>query len=179
MIKVPEQQLAGFNREAIEAALKLAKVSSENAEKVVRLQLETVRVMLEDSIKNAQALADIRDPQQFAERRAKILEKSVEQMVDYSRRIYELASATQAEFGKLMETRFEAFNRDIAQLVDNAAKTAPAGSEPALAAIRQTLAASNAMMETLAKAAKQFAHATDANIKSATHAGRGGAKKRQ
>ncbi|MBI4206092.1 MAG: phasin family protein [Betaproteobacteria bacterium] len=178
MTKATERQLAGWNREAIEAALQLAKVSTENAEKLARLQLETMRSLLEASFKNAQALAEIKDPQQFAERRARMLEQSVEQMVDYSRKVYDLASATQCEFGKLMETRFASFNRDIGHLVDSASRTAPAGSEPALAAIRQALAASNAVVETLTRTARQFAHVTDANIKSAASAAKGGGKKR-
>lgn len=169
MVKVPEQ-ISELNRTTVETAMSLAKLSMENAEKLVRLQLETVREMLEDNLKNARALTEAKDPQQFSQLQAKVMEESVEQVAAYSRSVYELASSTQAEFGKLMESRFAAFNRGIGQMVDDAAKSAPAGSEPAIAAIRQTLVATNALVDTLTKTAKQFADAADTNIKSATAA---------
>lgn len=177
MVKAPEQ-IISFNRDALEATMKMAKLSMENAEKLVRLQLETLREMLEGNLKNAQDVADIKDPQQFATQRAKVLEESVEQMVTYSRKVYDLAAATQAELGKLMQTRFETFNRDIGQMVNNAATSAPAGSEPAMAAIKQTLAATHAMVDTLTRTAKQFAEVAAANFKSATTRNKGRAKKR-
>ena len=108
---------------------------------------------------------------------------SVEQVTAYSRSVYDIAAKTQAEFGKIMEQRFAAFNRNMEQVVDDVAKSAPAGSAPALAAIRQTLAATNAMVDTLARTAKQFAEAADTNIKSAaaaaTNVAKGGARKKR
>lgn len=178
MTKATEQQFAEWNRETIEAALKLAKASAENAEKLARLQLDSMRALLEESFENARELAEIKDPQQFAARRAKMLEKNVARMADYSRRIYELASATQSEFSTLMETHFTSLSRDLGQLVESAARTAPAGSEPATAVLRQTLAASKAMVDTMARAARQFTHLAETNITSATAPAKGGAKKR-
>ena len=182
MVKAPEQ-LSELNRATVETAMNLAKLSMENAEKLVRLQLDTAREMLEEHVKNAKALTDAKDPQQLAELRAKAMEDSVEQVTAYSRSVYDLAAKTQADFGKIMEQRFAAFSRSMEQMVDDAAKSAPAGSAPALAAIRQTLAATHAMVDTLARTAKQFADAADTNIKSATAAAanvaKGGARKKR
>lgn len=169
MAKTPEQ-ITELNRATVETAMSLAQVAMENAETLVRLQLETVRQMLAENLKNAKALTAAKDPQQFSELRAKVMEDSVEQVTAYSRNVYELAAKTQSEFGKIMEQRFAAFNRGVEQMVDEAARTAPPGSAPALAAIRQTLAATNAMVDTLARTAKQFAAAADTSTKSATAA---------
>lgn len=181
MVKTPAQ-ISEANKAAVDTAMKLAQISMENAERLVRLQLEAAKSMLEDNLQSAKALAEAKDPQQLAALRAKALESGVEQMTAYSRGIYDLAAQTQVEFGKIMEGRIAAFNREVAQLVDDAAKSAPAGSEPAIAAMKQTLAATNAMIDTMTRAAKQFTEAADSNIKSAaaaaTHAVKGGAKKR-
>lgn len=181
MVKTPAQ-ISEANRAVVDTAMKLAQISMENAERLVRLQLEAAKGMLEDNLQNARALAEAKDPQQLAALRAKALESGVEQMTAYSRSIYDLAAKTQAEFGKIVEGRIAAFNREVAQMVDDAAKSAPAGSEPAIAAMKQTLAATNAMIDTMAKAARQFTEAADSNIKSAsaaaTHDVKGGAKKR-
>lgn len=177
MVKVSEPVTA-FNRNAADTALKLAALSMDNAEKLVRLQLETVREALEESLRSAQALAQVKDPQQYAEQRAKSLEHNLDRLMAYSGKVYDLAAATQAEFGRLMETRLAAISREMAQMVDEAAKTAPPGSAPALDAIKQTLAATNTMVDTMAKTAKQFAQAADTGIKSAARTVKPGAKKR-
>ena len=170
MAKLPEN-VVEMNRATVETAVKLAQVSMENAEKLVRMQLDAAKNILEGNLKNAKTLTEAKgDPQQLVELRTQVLGESMEQMADYSRSVYDLASKTQAELSKLMEQRFAAFNRDVAQWVDEAAKSAPAGAEPAVAAIKQTLATTNAMVETLTKTAKQFAEAAESNIKSATAA---------
>lgn len=182
MVKLPEN-VVELNRTTIETAVKLAQVSMENAEKLVRMQLDVAKDMLEGNLKNVKSLADAKgDPQQLAGLRAQVMGDSMEQMAAYSRSIYDLAAKTQAELGKLMEQRFAAFNRDVTQWMDEAAKSAPAGAEPAVAAIKQTLVTTNAMVETLTKTAKQFAEAAESNLKSATAAAvsatKAGAKKR-
>jgi phasin family protein len=178
----PPEQITELNRATVETAMKLAQISVHNAEHLVRLQLDTIKDMLEENLKHAKALTDAKDPQHFAALRAKAMEESVGQVMRYSRSVYDLAATTQAEFGKIMEQRLAAFSREVTHLVDDAAQAAPAGSEPAIAAFRQTLAATHAMVETMTKTAKQLADAAHSNIQSATaagaHATKSGAKKR-
>jgi phasin family protein len=182
MVKTPEQ-LSAVNKAAVETAMKLAQISMENAERLVRLQLDAAKGMIEGNLRNAKALTEIKDPQQLVALRAEALESSVEQMTGYSRGIYNLVANTQAEFGKIMEGRVAAFSSEITQMVDETAKSAPAGTEPAIAAMKQALAASNAMIESMTQAAQQFTQAADANIKSASaaavSAAKSGAKKRK
>jgi phasin family protein len=181
MVKTPEH-ISAANQAALEAAMKLAQISMENAERLMRLQLDAAKGMLEDNLRNAKALVEAKDPQQLAALHAKALESGVQQMTDYSRGIYDLAAKTQVEFGKIVEGRVAAFSREVAQMAEETAKSAPAGTEPAIAAMKQTLAATNAMIDTMTKVAQQFSQAADSNIKSATAAAVGavksGAKKR-
>ncbi|MDH5536366.1 MAG: TIGR01841 family phasin [Betaproteobacteria bacterium] len=181
MSKSPEQ-LSQLNRGAIEAALALAKVSMDSVEKLARLQMETTREVLEDSLAQTRSLAEAKDPQQLAAMRATALEHGLEQMGAYSRSVYDVAAKAQSEIGKIVESRYTEFNRELAQLVEEAAKSAPAGTEPALAVVRQSMAATNQMVEALTKVAKQVAETADANVKSAANQAiakaKGGAKKR-
>ncbi|MCW5605123.1 MAG: phasin family protein [Burkholderiales bacterium] len=177
MAKTPEQ-MSELNRAAVETAMKLAQVSMENAEQLVQLQLLTVRQMLADNLKTAKALADAKDPAQLAATRSRVIEGSMSQLASYTNSVYTLAAKTQNEFGKIMESRYAAFNREVCDMVDAAAKSAPPAAEPAVAAMKQTLAAANAMIETMSKTAKQFADAADSSVKAATAAAKSGAKKR-
>ncbi len=166
MTKAPEQ-FAQLNRSAIVSALALAKVSMDSLEKLARLQMETTREVLDDSLAQTRSLAEAKDPQQLAAMRTNSLEHGLEQMGAYSRAVYDVAAKAQSEIGKIVESRYAEFNRELAQLVDEAAKAAPAGAEPAMAVVKQSMAATNQMVEALTKVAKQVAEAADANVKAA------------
>ncbi|MEO7321820.1 MAG: hypothetical protein ABIW48_03955 [Burkholderiales bacterium] len=60
-------------------------------------------------------------------------------------------------------------NKSVAVALDKAVKTAPAGADVAIAAIRSTMSASSAAFDSMTKAAKQVASYTDANIKAVTN----------
>jgi hypothetical protein len=61
-------------------------------------------------------------------------------------------------------------NKKVVQLIDFAAKNAPAGSEPAVAALKSALAAANTAYDTFSKAAKQAVDFAESNVAAATSA---------
>lgn len=166
MIKTPEQ-LAELNRGTIEAALSLAKVSMDSMEKMARLQMEAAREALQQSLEQTKKAADAKDPQALVTMRAAALEQGLEQLAAYSRSVYDLAAKTQTDVGKIIEQRFNAFNREVTQMIEEAAKSAPSGSEPAVAIVKQMMATNKQMIDALNKVAKQVAETAEANVKAA------------
>jgi hypothetical protein len=88
---------------------------------------------------------------------ATLAQPSVEKAVAYSRSVYEIAAQTQEEFSKLVEAQFAEVNKNVASSLDKAAKSAPAGSDVAVAAVKSAIAAANSAYDTMSKAAKQVA----------------------
>jgi hypothetical protein len=74
----------------------------------------------------------------------------MEKAVAYSRSLYEIASQTQDEFGKIFEAQFAEVNKNVANVLDKAAKNAPAGSDVAVAAVKSAIAAANVAAATSA-----------------------------
>jgi hypothetical protein len=60
------------------------------------------------------------------------------------------------------------FNQTLAEGVDHASKSAPAGSDVAVAAMKSTMAATTAAFDSFTKAARNLASYSDAGIKSAS-----------
>lgn len=168
-IPVPEQ-FAELNKNSIETALRLAKISMESAERLVNLQIEAAKAALEENAKNAKAMLEAKNPQDVVALRTQLTEAAVERAMSYSRTVYEVASQTQAELAQLLEDRMSAYSKDVAGAVDKATKSAPAGSEFAVAALKSTMAATAAAVETMTKAAKQLTEFADASVKAATSA---------
>jgi hypothetical protein len=86
-----------------------------------------------------------------------------------------MASA-QSQFAGVMEQQIAEVNKAVALTVDTALKSAPAGSEAGIAALKSTLQSTNAMYESVVKAAKQMSAAAEANM--ATFAAEPASKKK-
>ena len=169
MFTTPEQ-LATANKANVEAMLTLANTAFASAERFAALNLNTARAVLEDSVNNAKTLLGAKDLQEVISLQATLAQPSVEKAVAYSRSVYEISAQTQEEFSKLVEAQFAEVNKNVASSLDKAAKSAPAGSDVAVAAVKSAIAAANSAYDTMSKAAKQVAEIAEANVAAATNA---------
>ncbi|GMU49524.1 MAG: hypothetical protein AMXMBFR31_17500 [Candidatus Desulfobacillus denitrificans] len=169
MLTTPEQ-LATANKANVEAMLTLANTAFASAERLAALNLNTARAVLEDGMNNAKALLGAKDLQEVISLQATLAQPSVEKAVAYSRSVYEISAQTQDEFSKLVEAQFAEVNKNVASTLDKAAKSAPAGSDVAVAAVKSAIAAANSAYDTMSKAAKQVAEIAEANVAAATNA---------
>jgi len=163
----PQEQLAAWQKAALESTLSYAQASIASAEQLLKLNLDAARNALEQAGKNTQELLAISDPQELVELRTKIAQANLQQTASYAQNIYEIVSQSQALLTKLGEEQYSRLNQEAAAGAEQLSKGAP-GADVAAATIKSTLAASNAMMDNLNRATKQFAELSEANIKAAT-----------
>ncbi|MCX7171464.1 MAG: phasin family protein [Proteobacteria bacterium] len=169
MFATPEQ-LASTNKANVEAILTLANTAFASAERLAALNLNTARSLLEDSVASAKALFGVKDIQGFVSLQTTLAQPAVEKAVAYSRSIYEIATQTQEEVSKIVESQYAETNRNVTSALEKAAKNAPAGSDVAVAAVKSAIAAANSAYDSMTKAAKQVAEITEANVAAATNA---------
>jgi phasin family protein len=169
MYATPDQ-FAAANKDNVEALLTLANTAFASAERLAALNLNTARSILEDSVNNAKSLLGAKDLQEVISLQATLAQPTVEKAVAYSRSVYEISAQTQEEFSKLVEAQFAEVNKNVASTLDKAAKSAPAGSDVAVAAVKSAIAAANSAYDTMSKAAKQVAEIAEANVAAATNA---------
>ena len=169
MFTTPEQ-FAAANKTNIETLLTLANTAFASAERIAALNLHTARAVIEDSVANTKALLGAKDAQELLSIQASLAQPNVEKAVAYSRSVYEISAQTQEELSKMVEAQFGDFQKTVAGLLDQAAKSAPAGSDVAVAAVKSAIAAANSAFDNMNKAAKQVAEITEANVAAATNA---------
>lgn len=110
MSKAPEK-LNELNQKATEVALKLTQLSMAQGERLVKLQADAVRGMIDDGMKSAKALMEARDPQQWSALQQKNMQGMLARMTEYSRSVQDLAGKTQKEISELVdESRASAMN---------------------------------------------------------------------
>ncbi|MGZ5037220.1 MAG: phasin family protein [Usitatibacter sp.] len=151
----------------LDAAARLTRISMDNAERVISLQLQYAKGTLEQATAAAKAATGAKDVQELLSVRTRSAENAVEWLMNYSRSMYEVASETQSELSKLAEERMSSFQQAVTETVEQAAKSAPGGSDVAVAAMKSSLAATTAAFDTFNKAAKNVASYADAGIRAA------------
>ena len=166
MYQTPEQLIA-MNKANLDVAMRFAGVAIQGAERLMDLQLKAAKTAFSDSFEGAKALAAVKDFQQFAALKDNLAKPSLEKATAYAKSLYDVATGTQAEFGKLVEVQVSVFNKELVTGLDKLVKTAPAGSEVGVAAVKSAIAAVNSAYDNLSKVAKQFAQATQSNTEAA------------
>ncbi|MGE5468927.1 MAG: phasin family protein [Ignavibacteria bacterium] len=164
------EQFAAANKANVETALTLANTAFASAERIAALNLNTARTLLEEAVSTAKTLMGAKDAQELVSLQSSLAQPALDKAIAYSRSLYEIASQTQEEFGKVFEAQFAEMNKNVASALDKAAKNAPAGSDVAVAAVKSAIAAANSAYDTITKAAKQVAEITEANVAAATSA---------
>ena len=112
----------------------------------------------------------MKDAQELLALQASLLQPAAEKAAAYSRHVYDIAAATNAE----VDQGRRSAGRRRAEEVHGAwstppSKNAPAGTENAVALVKSAVAAANNAYESVQKAAKQAADVAEANFQAMTN----------
>lgn len=140
----------------------------EGVEKLVALNLQVVRSALADAQQHLTKMPGTTDPQQWFALQAGFTGPFAEKSLSYGRQVLDIASTTQAEVTQLAQTQYERYNGRVQALVEEAAKSAPAGSEAAIAAWKSAITSTTTLYETLQKTGQQAMEVAGSNFDALT-----------
>jgi phasin family protein len=170
MFAIPEQ-FSAASKASVEAQLAvlstLTSKTFESLEKVVDLNLATVKSSLEDSGNAVKQLLTVKDPQEWLSVATAQTQPNAEKAIAYGRQLASIASSVQAEFSKAAEAQMAENSRKLLELIDEVTKNAPAGSENAIALFKSAIGNANAGYEQFNKTAKQAADTIETNLNQA------------
>jgi phasin family protein len=136
-------------------------------EKLAHLNLNASRSLLEDSAAAAHSMLAAKDPQDAVAIAGTLAQPGAEKAAAYSRSAYGIASTASAELGRIFEAQIAEANRKLGELIDLTAKSAPAGSEPAISMLKNSISAANVAFDAITKAARQASETAETNIAAA------------
>jgi phasin family protein len=160
-------QFAELNKTNVAQATRIAAIALENAQKLMKLNLATAEAAFAQSVEGASAVAAVKDVQEFFALPTKYAESGVESVVGYSRSLYEVVSQAQSQYSALAEEAMAGYTKGLASWVENASRSAPAGSDVAINAMKSTVAATTAAFDQFQKASKQVVSLADASVRAA------------
>lgn len=167
MYVTPEQVVAN-NKAGVEAFIGLAHAQFAAFERISALTFNATKSAFEDGVAHTKALMAVKDVQDLVNLNATVAQPAIEKSIAYSRSVYEVATQSQGEVTKLVESQAGEFNKSVVTLLDKVVKNAPAGSDVAVAAVKSALAAANTAYDSMSKAAKQATELAEANFAAAT-----------
>ena len=169
MYVTPEQVVAA-NKANVEAWVGFANTNFATFEKLCALNFNATKGAFEDAMAHTKSVLNVKDVQGLVSLNAAATQPALEKTVAYTRSLYEVATRSQADITRFLETQASDYNKNVIGFLNKFSKNAPAGSDVAVAAVRSALAAANSAYDSLSKVAKQATEIAEANFETATTA---------
>ena len=162
------EQAMASQKANFETLLGLTYKAFEGVEKMVELNLTASKAALTEIGDHAKAVMSAKDAQEVMALQSGFVQPLSEKTAAYSRHLYDIATGSSAELVKAIEEQAADTQKSVMGLIDNASKNAPAGSESAVAFLKQALNASNTAAESVQKVVKQATDLAESNFHAVT-----------
>lgn len=159
------EQLMVAHKANMETIFGLTQKAFDGLERLVELNLQVTKAALSDSANHSQAVMGAKDVQELLALQAALMQPLAEKASTYSRQLYEIATGSSAAFNQAAEGQAVDAQERFMALVDSVVRNAPAGSETAVAMMKNTVTAAAHAMESVQKAVKQAQEITDNNLR--------------
>lgn len=164
------EQITAAQKANTEVLMAMMRTSFEGLQRIADLNMAATRELFDTTISNANSLMSAKDINEAARINQSLAKPSVERMVDYSRRLYELMAQMQKEMTGIVESQYSQFAKTAAGAIDKTKASAPVGGDVFAAAMKSMLDATNKVFDQMSATAKQMSDVTEANVQAATSA---------
>ena len=164
----PAEQIMAANKanmEAFEAAFKKAFAG---AEKLVELNMAASKAVMSESFSHAKASMSVKTPQEFMTLQTGFVQPLAEKSTAYFQHVQSIATEGSADMTKQIEAKMAEAQKAFGASVDQLVKSAPAGSEAAVAAFQNALSNSQKAVESAQASIKKATEAAQSNFAVAT-----------
>lgn len=164
------QQVLNSQKAAIDTLVAVQNSVFNGFEKLVDLNLKVIKATIDEVSEKSQQVAAVKDAQEAVALSSSLVQPGADKAVAYSKHVYDIVSAVQADLAKLGETQVAEAQKTINDAVEQLTKNAPAGSESAVAMLKSSLAQAAGAFDAMTKAAKQATEVAEKNLSAAANA---------
>lgn len=164
----PAEQIAAANKANLEAFEGAAKKAYAGVEKLVDLNMAASKAALGESFSYAQAVMSAKTPQEFLTVQTAFFQPLAEKSTAYFQHVQSIATEGSADFTKQLEAKLAEAQKAIGASVDQLVKSAPAGSEAAVAAFQNAVSQGQKAVETAQATIKKASATAQANFVAAS-----------
>ena len=168
------EDLMKAQSEAFKTSNTVATTAFEGAKKLLELNVQAAKAGMEESNAQLKALVAAKDVKALNDMLTDLFTQYSKpdgaKAAAYVKQVYDITAATSGEVTALIDKQVSASQKQLLESVDALAKNAPAGSEGAVNALRQSVVTANAAYEQVNVATRQVLDMIEANFAGATKA---------
>lgn len=166
------EQLVAAQRALLDTAHNVGLKALEGASKLMDLNVQAVRATLAETTTQMKSLLET-EPSKLMEKGFAVPQPSTEKATAYAKHAYEIFTTTNGEIAELLQKHVEESQETVVELMDAAAKTAPAGSEGVFAVAKNSLAASRSAYEQVVTASRKVVEMAEQGMSAAAKTANG------
>ncbi|CAG9186237.1 TIGR01841 family phasin [Cupriavidus pinatubonensis] len=163
MPTLPTEQIGAVSAASLEGLFALTHQALAGFQRLAELNLQTMKATLAEAQERSQKALAAKNVQDLLALQASLLQPMCEGAQAYGRQLNEITSGVRAEFTKIAEIQYEANKRKIQDAIESVTKSAPAGSESAVAAWQSAVSVTTTMCEAMQQTAKQAIEVAQSN----------------
>lgn len=160
------EQVTAAQKANAEVVVALMRTSFEGMQRLAELNMAATREFFNNSVSNANTLLSAKDVNEVTALNQQLSKPSVDQMMDYSRKVYDLVAQMQKDVTAVMEAQYSQFQKEANDAISKT-KSAPVGGDVFAAAMKTMLDQTNKAFEGMNAVARQMAELAETNLKTA------------
>ena len=162
------EHIAAASKEAVAEAQGLATTAFYGFEKLVELNLATVKSSWFDTSGDFVSIWSAKSPTDALAAHASLVKPLAEKAIAYSRSVQAITTETTTVFSKVIEGRVAEGQKNFTAALELLSKNAPAGSESVVAAIKSAVTAGQTAIESAKKSAREVSELVEKQAASVT-----------
>lgn len=140
-----------LHRKNMETAMRLAKASIDNTQRVIALQTALAKSLYEASITTAKAQAKAANPKEVLRLQTEYARETTQRVVDVAGELADIANAARSDFSQVLAEQLVSGKEDLTESLQNIMAKLPSRIPSLSAAIEQAMSTANAAFEQIGK----------------------------
>lgn len=165
-----QEDLIAANVNAMEHFQSVAETALNAVESLAALNLSIARENFDSAAAHGKALMTAKTPQEVATLTVEKVQPTADKAAAYSKQVYDISNGAAQEIGNLFKSQFEQVQKSVKEAAEAMIKSAPFGSDVALAAMKQAEAAAAKAYENLNDAVSKAKEIAEDNMGKVTKA---------
>ena len=161
------EQFTATNQANIHALETLTTQAFAGVEKLVELNMQASKALLNESFAHAQAVLAVKDAQELLALHTNLLKPLTDKTAAYAQHVQSIVAESSAELTKVVEAKTAEVQQSFNGAVETMVKNAPAGSESVVTAFKSAITAGQDAVETAQSSAKKAAATAQSNFAAA------------
>ena len=146
-----DDKFSELHRKNMETAMRLAKASIDNTQRVIALQTALAKSLYDAGISTAKAQSKAKTPKEVLRLQTEYARETTQRVVDVAGELADIANAARSDFSQVLAEQLVSGKEDLTESLQSIMAKLPSRIPSLSMAIEQAMSAANAAFEQISK----------------------------